>query len=206
MNYIHLKESLKDFVVFSLPDIRQIEPTFDRRRLFEWQKKGYIKKLRRGYYAFSDINFSQEVLFAIANRLYAPSYISLESALSYYGLIPEGVYQLTSVCSRKTIQFETSVGPFSYQTVKPNLLFGYELISQGSRSYKIASREKAILDYLYLHPQIVQESDFHEWRFNAHDFLQRANVDLYQKYAISFGNETFSRQAMMLLDRFRKES
>jgi predicted transcriptional regulator of viral defense system len=82
MRYLELKESLKDFTVFSLADIRQTDSFFHRRRLNEWQEKGYIKKLIRGFYIFSDLELNENVLFEIANRIYAPSYISLEIALS----------------------------------------------------------------------------------------------------------------------------
>ncbi|GAI56933.1 unnamed protein product, partial [marine sediment metagenome] len=96
MKYLELKSELRDFTIFSLNEIRNIEPGFHRRRLNEWQDKGYIKKVVRGYYIFSDLKLSEEILFKIANRIYLPSYISLESALSYYHLIPESVYGITS--------------------------------------------------------------------------------------------------------------
>jgi len=52
MNFLEFKEKLKDFVVFNLNDIRKVDNRFDLRRLNEWQKKGYIKMVRRGHYAF----------------------------------------------------------------------------------------------------------------------------------------------------------
>src|SRR5579864_6761878 len=102
MRYLDLKNQLNDFIVFSLKDIRKLDSSFYNRRLSEWRRKGYIKMVRRGYYIFSDLKLSEDVLFLIANRIYSPSYVSLESALSYYGLIPEGVLSITSVSTRKT--------------------------------------------------------------------------------------------------------
>jgi len=90
MKFLELKNELKDFPIFSLNEIKNIDPNFYRRRLNEWQDKGYIKKVIRGYYIFSDLQLSEEILFKIANRIYSPSYVSLESALSYYHLIPVG--------------------------------------------------------------------------------------------------------------------
>ena len=78
MQYLKLKESLKDFTVFSLADIRRVDSSFHRRRLNEWQEKRYIKKLIKGYYIFSDLELNENVLFEIANRIYAPSYVSLD--------------------------------------------------------------------------------------------------------------------------------
>ena len=82
MKFLELKNELNDFPIFSLNEIRIIDPNFHRRRLNEWQDKGYIKKVIRGYYIFSGLQLSEEILFKIANRIYLPSYVSLESALS----------------------------------------------------------------------------------------------------------------------------
>ena len=128
MKFLELKSELKDFTIFSLNEIRNIEPDFYRRRLNEWQDKDYIKKIIRGYYIFSDLKLSEEILFKIANRIYSPSYVSLESALSYYHLIPESVYGITSISTRKTYHFRTSIGEFIYRSLKPSLFFGYDLI------------------------------------------------------------------------------
>lgn len=81
MRYIELREYLKDFTLFSISDIRKIDPNFHRRRLTEWQDKGYILKVIRGYYLFSDTKINEQALFQIANRIYQPSYISFERTL-----------------------------------------------------------------------------------------------------------------------------
>ena len=128
MKFLELKSELRDFTIFSLNEIKNIEPGFHRRRLNEWQDNGYIKKVVRGYYIFSDLKLSEEILFKIANRIYLPSYISLESALSYYHLIPESVYGITSISTRKTYHFVTSIGEFIYRALKPPLFFGYDFL------------------------------------------------------------------------------
>ena len=102
MQYIDLKSQLKDFPVFSIIDIEKADLTFHKQRLSEWQRKNYIKKIRQGFYVFSDLEINEQILFIIANRIYEPSYISLEMALSIHGLIPEAVYGVTSVTSQKT--------------------------------------------------------------------------------------------------------
>ena len=86
MKFLELQSEFKDLPIFSLNDIKNIEPNFHRRRLNEWQDKGFIKKIIRGYYLFSDTPVDEEILFKISNQIYYPSYISLESALSYYNL------------------------------------------------------------------------------------------------------------------------
>ena len=136
MQYIELKESLKEFTIFSLADIERIDSNFYRRRLNEWQDKGYIKKIIKGYYIFSDLELSENILFEIANRIYSPSYISFEMALSYYHLIPESVYGITSASTRRTYKFKTPIAEFSYRTIKHNLFFGYNLINYGHKCFK----------------------------------------------------------------------
>ena len=173
MKFLELKSELKDFTIFSLNEIRNIEPDFYRPRLNEWQDKGYIKKVVRGYYIFSDLQLSEEILFKIANRIYLPSYISLESALSYYHLIPESVYGITSISTRKTYHFRTPIGEFIYRTLKPPLFFGYDLIKFQEKYLKMASIEKALLDYFYLHSDIETEQDFDSLRINKEMFFEQ---------------------------------
>ena len=63
MQYLDLKKYFKDFTVFSLTDVKRIDAAFHRRRLNEWQDKGHIKKIIRGYYIFSDLKIDETVLF-----------------------------------------------------------------------------------------------------------------------------------------------
>ena len=185
--------------MFSVHDLRKMGPSLYRPQLSQWQEKGYIKKVRRGYYVFSDLELNESMLCLIANRIYAPSYVSFETALSHYGLIPEGVYTVTSATTKKTSRFATPIAQFHYHTVKPQLFFGYQLEEWRGQQYKIADIEKTVLDYLYLHPTISQEADFHEWRFNSKVFLESADCKKFQRYAELFHNTRFSARAEILL-------
>jgi len=189
MKFLELKSELKDFTIFSLNEIRNIEPDFYRPRLNEWQDKGYIKKIVRGYYIFSDLKLSEEILFKIANRIYLPSYVSLESALSYYHLIPESVYGITSISTRKTYHFRTSIGEFIYRTLKPPLFFGYDLIKFQEKYLKMASIEKALLDYFYLHADIETEQDFDSLRINREMFFEKMNEEKLQNFLRKFNQK-----------------
>jgi len=198
MKYLELKIELKDFMIFSLNEIRNIEPGFHRRRLNEWQDKGYIKKVVRGYYIFSDLRLSEEILFKIANRIYLPSYISLESALSYYRLIPESVYGITSISTRKTYHFITSIGEFIYRALKPPLFFGYDLIKFQEKYLKMASMEKALLDYFYLHSDIETEQDFNSLRINKEMFFEQMD----EKKLMSFLEKFNQKKLTGRINRF----
>ena len=145
MQYIELKKQLSEYAVFSLRDIKKIDVSFYRSRLNEWQNKGYLKKIRRGYYIFADHNLNEAVLFSIANKIYSPSYVSFEMALANYGLIPEAVYGITSATANKTNRFKTKIGEFIYRHLKPELIFGYRLEAAGGAVFKIAAIEQAAL-------------------------------------------------------------
>ncbi len=189
MRYLELKNGLKDYMVFSLSDIRQLDPNFHRRRLNEWQDRGYIQKIVKGYYIFKDIEVNEKALYFIANRIYGPSYVSLEMALSYYNLIPETVYVVTSVSSRRKYTFSTKIGRFHYRSVKPELFFGYDIIKDDGITYKIADFEKAILDFLYLNPSYETRKDFSELRFNKEVFWENINEQKINKYLCRFAQK-----------------
>jgi len=200
MQYIELKENLKDFTVFSLADIKEIDSHFHRRRLNEWQDKGYIKKIIRGYYIFSDLKLNEKVIFEIANRIYSPSYISFETALAYYGLIPESVYGMTSVSTRRTYLFKTAVAEFSYRTIKPRLFFGYNLAEQNNRFFKIASPEKAVLDYFYINPGIKDNDDFESLRIDKAAFLKLVSMAKIRGFLKKFKQKALKKRIMAFLE------
>jgi predicted transcriptional regulator of viral defense system len=130
----------------------------------------------------------------IANKIYDPSYISFEMALSYYDLIPETVYQITSASSRKTQAFKTDLASFSYRKIKPELMFGYALQKLGSYNFKIAEPEKAVLDFFYLNSRLKSEGDFEELRINADEFQKKVNVGKLKKYLKLFSNKSLERR------------
>ena len=86
----------KKLHIFNLNGIRKIDPNFHRQQLGYWLKSGYVKSFANGYYLLSDAELNENSLFMLANRIYEPSYISLESALAYYSIIPEYRYWVCS--------------------------------------------------------------------------------------------------------------
>jgi len=199
MNILAFKEKFKDFVAFNLSDIRKIEATFDLRRLNEWQAKGYIKMLRRGHYVFSGLEINDPVLFLLANKIYAPSYVSLEMALAYYNLIPEAVYGITSVASRKTNYFKTDFGEFLYRHIKPQLMFGYKLIGYQGKIFKLAEPEKAVLDFFYLNTHIEAKEDFEGLRFNSEEFVENSDKNKFKDYLSAFENKKLAQRVNTFL-------
>lgn len=121
-------------------------------QLTRWQKKGLIVKLRKGVFLLnkSDRKVAASRTF-IANQLYQPSYISMEYALQYHGLIPERVEDVTSITTKKTAAFKTPEGAFVYQHIKPQAYRGFQMRKDDAGfSFFLAEPEKAIVDFLYL--------------------------------------------------------
>ncbi|MCL6087016.1 MAG: hypothetical protein M1475_01265 [Actinobacteria bacterium] len=193
-----MRENLKNFTLFTLNDIKKIDPDFGRSRLNEWQEKGYIKKIIKNHYIFSDLEINDVVLFEIANRIYAPSYVSLEMALSYYNLIPESVYIVTSVSTRRTYSFSTDIGTFSYRNIRANAFFGYNIIKNKDKYYKIACPEKAVLDFLYYRSDFDNDIDIESIRINAEEFKEVINKKKFEEYLKIINNRGLSKRSKIL--------
>lgn len=193
ISYIDFEKALSPFGTFRLSDISKIYPAFDSRRLNEWQKKGYITKLIKGHYIFNSIEMNETVLFQIANALTRPSYISLESALSYYHFIPEQSFSITSVTTLKTNHYNTPKGCFLYQSLKPSLFFGYRVLRPNRRPILMAEPEKAILDFLYLHPELEDVAAIEALRLNIHE-LEGLDEQRMNSYLQLFNNKALNKR------------
>lgn len=194
MSYYDFKSHFESFQVFSITDILKWNPTFDKRRLVEWQAKGYVQKIINKWYCFTILSVDEPVLFLIANRICSPSYISFESALSYYGFIPEGVLTVHSATSLKTKVYSTSVGHFNYRNLKPSLLFGIRMIKAGNQQVRLAEPEKALLDYLYLNPRLSKEEDFDALRLNRQVCKEKIDIQKLKDETKFMKNQALARR------------
>lgn len=199
MRFLDFKNHFEPFLAFSIQDIRKWDPHFDTRRLVEWQGKGYIYKVINRWYVFSDA-LRQEELLLISNRIYSPSYISLEWAMSHYRFIPEGVYTITAITTLKTHDFNTSIGMFSYKHVKPSLMFGYRLVSFENKIFKLAEPEKLILDYLYLNPSYDSVEDLEGLRLNVAELKAVLDKQKLQNYLTMFNNKALQKRLKILTE------
>ena len=125
-----------------------------RRQLTRWVDAGHLLQLRRGVYVVAEPYRKQEPHpFNVANRLKAASYVSLQSALSHYGFIPEHVPTVTSVTTGRPEALDTPLGSFLFRHIDKRLFFGYQSIATpDGRGAFAATPEKAILDLVYLTP------------------------------------------------------
>lgn len=118
-------------------------------KIYELVKSGFLIKIRNGYYlAGPKIIGHKAELFLVANRMYGPSYISLESALSHWRLIPEKTFETSSVTTKRSKQYSTPIGRFSYvHAPLPYYSFGLRSVQLTPQQVVImATPEKAICD------------------------------------------------------------
>lgn len=141
-----LKHKIRIFTNLEFARIFRLSPYKAEYNIRQFLEDGLLIRLKRGLYALKTDSPGEE---EIANVLYKPSYISLEYALAYYGIIPEMVYHLTSVTTKPTRRFTVGHTVFAYQTIKLRAYTGYVFVQSGERRFLIAEPEKALVDYLY---------------------------------------------------------
>jgi predicted transcriptional regulator of viral defense system len=201
MRFREFESIVKDFPLFNLNDIRKFAPDFQRRQLHTWTRNGLLMSIAGGYYVLAEKTIDEEYLFMAANLLYEPSYVSLESALAYYQVIPETVLGVTSISSRRTKQFSSDWGIFHYRSVRSDLLFGYEVVEVNrQKKYKMAKLEKAILDFLYLNSKINQIIELEALRWNKDRIQAELDELLFDTYLEIFNKKSLRVRANLLKD------
>lgn len=129
-----------------------------RRQVSEWAAKGNLCQLKRGVYVLNDqdrrVEFSSYFLSA---ELCKPSYVSLESALSFYHLIPERVESTTAITTKKTQSYENAFGCFVYHHIATHLFDFFRLEKdEFGLPYYMATPEKALVDYFYFQSRLLK--------------------------------------------------
>lgn len=164
MNYREFKKRIQDRPVFLAKDISLLKEDEQllRNQIRRWQIKGFLIKLKRDIYLLNeaDRKINPSNLF-IANQIYAPSYVSLEYALNFYGLIPERVIDITSVTTRKTKQFNNASGVFVYKNLKEQCFSGFTKVKDEAGLFIfIALPEKALVDFFYFNLPALRKDLF----------------------------------------------
>jgi len=120
--------------------------------------------------------------------------------LSFYGMIPEEVVQLTSVTTLKTARFENDFGTFHYQNVKTPFYFGFEIKTmQSGRGLLFATPEKALLDLLYLNPYYKTEQDMEELRLDDDYMQNELNIERLNGYLSKIESKTLEQKVKRLM-------
>jgi len=198
MNFLQFKDQFSQFDVFSVKEIELVMPGFSKMNLVNWQKKNYIIKIRNGYYRFSGQPETEKELFVVANKIYQPSYVSLETALAYYNLIPEGVFMVQSITTLKTQIFKNPLSTFQYHNIKKSAFTGYDFEMDKKSVFRIASPEKALLDLFYLKGMGAKMEDIESLRLNRFSLEKMVSFDKMHALAALFGSEKLIKSVCML--------
>lgn len=209
VGFIKFKETLFAQGLFSTAHIQLFFPGFNTDNLLNWQRKGYILKLRNMWYCFKEFADEADSSFIIANQVYAPSYVSHQQALMFYGLIPEHIVASTSVTTKKTASYKILNRTYKYYSIKKELFFGYKLMALNingiARSIMMAEKEKAILDLLYFYSFYKSIDDLKNLRLNEHIMQNDISWATMDAYAIRFKNKTLLKKVEFLKKMFSND-
>ena len=173
-------------------------------QLSRWAKSGKLIQLRRGLYTLPDTYRKVSAHpFVIANRIKRASYVSLQSALAYYGLIPEYTPVTTSVTTERLGKYNTDIGTFIYKGIKKNLFMGYTSIEfDDKQTALIATPEKSLLDLIYLTPQSESWEYLRELRLQNMEIL---NTEYLLDLAEEIGSRKLTRAANRIITLAKEE-
>jgi len=177
------------YYIFSYEDILSFYPHEDRdsikTMLYRWNQKGWIYHLKRGLYELTyPDDFTVPDMY-VANRVYGPSYVSLETALSYYSIIPEVAMGVSSITTKPTRRFKNKHGLFTYRTVKTSAFRGYYVERHGNFDIFIAEPEKAFADYLYFKTYRKRKINLKDERVDI-EVISKFNRKKISKYAKAY--------------------
>ena len=202
MNFHEFKKEFGKLICFTTNQVLALQPEFNKNNLTNWLKKGYLLKLKNGFYTFPEYLSKPNFNFYLANRIYRPSYISTHAALAFYGLIPEAVLQVTSISTLKTKKINNVFGTFSYQTISPKYFFGYlQKPLQSRLNILLASPEKAILDIFYLNTYYKSANDIDELRIDSDIFSEYIDSTKLLEYSNRFSNKRVGILTGFLIDK-----
>ena len=150
-----------------------------RLQLSRWVKAGRLLQLRRGLYALAPTWRKVEPHpFLVANRLQRGSYVSLQSALAFHGIIPEYVPVVTSVGPGRPETVHNPLGAFQFNHLTGTLFFGYSRMEVAARQFAfVASPEKALLDLIHLTPGADSEDYLRELRLQNSEAMDLSTLD-----------------------------
>jgi predicted transcriptional regulator of viral defense system len=173
-----------------------VDPVDIASQLSRWVARGKLVRLRREVYAIAAPYRRRDPhAFEIANVLVRPSYVSLEAALAFHGLIPEAVFTVTSITTARPQAHDTPLGAFAYRHVSPGLFWGYveqPLAADRTVTALVARPEKALLDLVYLRPAADEDAFLRELRLDRLDLL---DLRLLTSYAERSGKPKLARAA-----------
>jgi len=198
VNFLEFRKSFIEIGCFNTHQILTLYPPFSSNNLTRWVKQGLLVKLRQGYYSFPELRGQPDFALYVSNRIYKPSYISLHTALAFYGMIPEAVTQITAVSSLKTAEFQNDFGLYTYKKVREELFFGYEPKPFGDKTILFAHPEKALLDLLYLYPFYDSPEEMESLRLDEEYLANDLDLARMEQYTVRFNNKALTRRVELM--------
>jgi predicted transcriptional regulator of viral defense system len=181
-----------------------VNPSVVRLQLNRWVKSGRIYQLRRGLYAIAPpYQKAQPHPFLVANHLQRASYVSFQSALAFYGLIPETVNITVSATTGRPERLETPLGIYEFRHIKADLLFGYRMTDLADQNALVATPEKALLDLVYLQAGGGSKAYLDELRLQNPD---RIDVDVLQSQSNVFDSPKLYRAVEVIANLIKSET
>lgn len=195
MNYWTFRQAFFELGCFNINQVYAWRPGFDKNNITRWVKENRVIKLRNSFYSFPEYLNTPNFPLLVANYIYMPSYVSLQYALAYYGLIPEAVFDITCVTSRKTNSFTNRFGRFTYRQMHQAYMFGYVLKQiETVGSFMLATPEKALIDLLYLFPFYDSPAEMEELRLDIDFLTEVIDLDILWNFAQRIGNQQLNQR------------
>lgn len=163
-------------------------------QLTRWKNTGKLIQIKRGVYVFSE-NYRRKQIYEpyLAALLKKPSYISMEKALEYHGLIPEGVPVCTCLTTKRPAKFVGKTGVFTYRHIKKELFWGYESSEVKGQTGFIATPEKALLDLVYFRGMMIDKAWLEELRLQQVNKLDLKTLEEFSGRFHSLGMDRAAR-------------
>jgi predicted transcriptional regulator of viral defense system len=202
-------KNLEKLLIISKEAFRQFEKDEENLNfnLKYWTKKDVLIRIKKGQYILKsklEKEDRQTYLEYIANKIYEPSYLSCEYVMDKYGLLTEGVFALTSVTTKKTKIFSNKLGRFVYYSLSPILFFGYTIKKTSLTNIFIATKAKALFDYLYLRflkKTPINEKNIEELRINWENLSKKEFLEI-KKYGAICKNKRVIKVINLIFKKY----
>lgn len=197
---MHFAELIRHFGTlgcFELPSFLALTPANHKAALVSlsrWNKQGKIIQLRRGLYALpEDLAKNPLTLERAANEIYKDSYVTGLWRLNQLGIIPEGVLEVTNATLRNPVEFDTPLGRYVYHHIGHTGFFGFDIEADGDNKIRVATPEKALLDFFWWKTGEWTEIEFARWRIQ--DPFKRLDLPKLKAFAMKWNKPKLIRAA-----------
>jgi len=210
MKFEGLIEQFRERPLFELREVLALSDDSTKslkNQLSDWTQIGKLMRLRRGVYLLAAPYRNQTPsVYYVSNCLLRPSYVSLQTALQFHGMIPEAVGMIQAVTAKHGREWETDLGTFDYRSIKQERFWGYDQYETGRRdqsqqSFLMARPEKCLLDLFYLRKGQWEAPRLREMRFQN---LDRVNPERLEADAERFGSPKVSAATGRFLTEYQE--